>query len=372
MYHYDLRGSTTAITNMQNTVTDRYTYGSYGELLSHTGTSTTPFLYNGRDGVMTDSNGLNYMRARYYSPTLKRFINADTLKGSIKDGETLNNYAYANGNPISMVDPFGRCADSTDNGTNSTVNISLDVSTGTVVYDGNKISLPTELYDIDRDNSLANSSKVVLANLTLNWYNASTQDEKDYILAQIEAVRNYISEHKVSEWTESFLANCINQNIGGLVGILTDKATGLTDVEELNKQIYYTKGAYMMCSVVNATSDALKMGNKVHYDQLNGGDGEWLPSQLRDMYSETTFKFTKRGEKGADVEYLDGVHPSEYENNPMKWPEGFNYGDFKPGTGSGYKTFLKDINKGKLPFDTTYLPYDPESGKLQYEPEVIP
>jgi hypothetical protein len=51
------------------------------------------------------------MRARYYSPTLKRFINADTLKGSINDGETLNNYAYANGNPISMVDPFGRCAD---------------------------------------------------------------------------------------------------------------------------------------------------------------------------------------------------------------------------------------------------------------------
>jgi RHS repeat-associated protein len=116
MYHYDLRGSTTAITNKQNTVTDRYTYGSYGELLSHTGTSTTPFLYNGRDGVMTDSNGLNYMRARYYSPTLKRFINADTLKGSIKDGETLNNYAYANGNPISMVDPFGRCADLASDG----------------------------------------------------------------------------------------------------------------------------------------------------------------------------------------------------------------------------------------------------------------
>ncbi|MBK1811937.1 DUF1906 domain-containing protein [Clostridium sp. YIM B02505] len=111
VYHYDLRGSTTAITNMQQVVTDRYTYGAYGELLTHTGTATTSFLYNGRDGVMTDSNGLYYMRARYYSPELKRFINADTLKGSINNGETLNNYAYANGNPISMVDPFGRCAD---------------------------------------------------------------------------------------------------------------------------------------------------------------------------------------------------------------------------------------------------------------------
>lgn len=42
---------------------------------------------------------------------MKRFINADILKGSIENGETLNNYAYANGNPISMVDPFGRCAE---------------------------------------------------------------------------------------------------------------------------------------------------------------------------------------------------------------------------------------------------------------------
>jgi RHS repeat-associated protein len=111
VYHYDLRGSTTAITNMQQVVTDRYTYGAYGELLTHTGTAATSFLYNGRDGVMSDSNGLYYMRARYYSPELKRFINADTLKGSVSNGETLNNYAYANGNPISMVDPFGRCAD---------------------------------------------------------------------------------------------------------------------------------------------------------------------------------------------------------------------------------------------------------------------
>ena len=54
------------------------------------------------------------MRARYYSPEMKRFINADTLKGSISNGVTLNNYAYANGNPISMIDPFGRCADSSN------------------------------------------------------------------------------------------------------------------------------------------------------------------------------------------------------------------------------------------------------------------
>lgn len=40
-----------------------------------------------------------------------RFINADTYKGTIEDSTTLNNYAYANGDPISLVDPLGKSAE---------------------------------------------------------------------------------------------------------------------------------------------------------------------------------------------------------------------------------------------------------------------
>jgi len=32
----------------------------YGELLGSTGDTDTPFLFNGRDGVVTDANGLYY------------------------------------------------------------------------------------------------------------------------------------------------------------------------------------------------------------------------------------------------------------------------------------------------------------------------
>ena len=107
VYHYDYRGSTVALTNLQGSVTDTFTYDTYGKLTTRTGTTATPFLYNGRDGVMSDENGLVYMRARYYSPTFKRFINADVVAGSITNSITLNRYAYANGNPVSNVDPFG-------------------------------------------------------------------------------------------------------------------------------------------------------------------------------------------------------------------------------------------------------------------------
>ena len=46
-------------------------------LVKRSGTTDTPLLYNGKYGVMTDANGLCYMRARYYNPYLRRFINAD-------------------------------------------------------------------------------------------------------------------------------------------------------------------------------------------------------------------------------------------------------------------------------------------------------
>ena len=106
-YHFDFRGSTIAITNASGNITDTFAYDTYGKIISRTGTSEIIFGYNGRDGVVTDDNGLIYMRARYYSPAMKRFINADVVAGAISNAITLNRFAYANGNPVSFVDPFG-------------------------------------------------------------------------------------------------------------------------------------------------------------------------------------------------------------------------------------------------------------------------
>jgi RHS repeat-associated protein len=102
-YHYDSRGSTVALTDGSGNVTDRIEYSAYGVTTRRTGTTDTAFLYNGRYGVMTDANGLLFMRARYYNPYICRFINADPAGF----GGGLNFYAFADGNPISETDPFG-------------------------------------------------------------------------------------------------------------------------------------------------------------------------------------------------------------------------------------------------------------------------
>ena len=106
-YHSDIRGSTTVLTNEQGLVTDRYAYGTYGEVEHFEGNTSQPFQYNGRDGVMHDVNGLYYMRARYYHSELKRFLNRDVIRGDITEGQTFNRYAYVNGDPVRYVDPLG-------------------------------------------------------------------------------------------------------------------------------------------------------------------------------------------------------------------------------------------------------------------------
>ncbi|KJS02036.1 MAG: hypothetical protein VR68_03985, partial [Peptococcaceae bacterium BRH_c4a] len=52
-YHYDLRGSTVALTDQSGNITDRFIYGPYGELAEQEGKTATPFLFSGNYGVMT-------------------------------------------------------------------------------------------------------------------------------------------------------------------------------------------------------------------------------------------------------------------------------------------------------------------------------
>ncbi len=105
-YHFDFRGSTVALTDENKQVVERFQYSPYGTLLSGD-VSTTPFLFNGMYGVMTDESGLYYMRARFYSPEIRRFVNQDVLLGDIFEGQTLNRYAFVTGQPVNFVDPFG-------------------------------------------------------------------------------------------------------------------------------------------------------------------------------------------------------------------------------------------------------------------------
>jgi RHS repeat-associated protein len=82
----------------------RTAYDDFGNLATNSSeTISNSFKYVGKFGVQTDLPDLLYMRARYYLPSVGRFINHDP----IGLGGELNLYAYVENNPINKSDPIG-------------------------------------------------------------------------------------------------------------------------------------------------------------------------------------------------------------------------------------------------------------------------
>ncbi len=53
------------------------------------------------------ARGLYFYHARYYDPTLARFIQPDTIVPNPGDPQSLNRYSYAANNPVRYTDPSG-------------------------------------------------------------------------------------------------------------------------------------------------------------------------------------------------------------------------------------------------------------------------
>ena len=105
-YHYDKRGSTTAILQPNGTLIKGYTYDEFGNLKQGgVGSFLNEVTFTG--SVTDTSSGLQYMNARFYQPSTGRFLTQDTYSGSPYDPWTQHLYSYCGNNPTSMVDPTG-------------------------------------------------------------------------------------------------------------------------------------------------------------------------------------------------------------------------------------------------------------------------
>jgi RHS repeat-associated protein len=124
-YHTDALGSTLALSNTAGAVATSYSYEPFGRT-QVIGTSANPFQYTGREN---DGSGLYYYRARYYSPSMQRFLREDPLNISmlrlmqqqlitsslanqfislkLRYPQDLNPYIYVYNNPLIYIDPFG-------------------------------------------------------------------------------------------------------------------------------------------------------------------------------------------------------------------------------------------------------------------------
>ncbi len=104
MFHENGLGSTRLLSDENGEVLESYQYDAYGNLIGgEIGDTSHLFAGEQRDSL----TGLDYLRARYYDPTLGRFISRDAYQGSLNDPMSQHKYQYAHANPVVNTDPTG-------------------------------------------------------------------------------------------------------------------------------------------------------------------------------------------------------------------------------------------------------------------------
>jgi RHS repeat-associated protein len=105
-YYTDPQGTVLATADAQGNILSRSDYRPYGEQAQG-----APASGPGYTGHVNDPDtDLVYMQARYYDPTVGRFLSADPASMGPGSPTQFNRYAYGANNPVSNVDPDGRNA----------------------------------------------------------------------------------------------------------------------------------------------------------------------------------------------------------------------------------------------------------------------
>ena len=141
-YNRDHQGSIHTLTNEAGEVVESFRYNeSYGTIVSHTKREETlnPYCYTGRE---FETEELYYYRARYYDPTIGRFISNDPIEFLAGD---FNFYRYVGNSPVGWVDPWGLLSNtSATTSSTSTQQVRIP-GTRQTVYSGStsRISTPS-------------------------------------------------------------------------------------------------------------------------------------------------------------------------------------------------------------------------------------
>ncbi len=114
-------------------------YYPWGDARYNVGSQVTKYQFTGH--AWDGGTGLYFYGARWYDPSIGRFLSADTLVPSPGDPQSLNRYAYVLNNPLRHRDSSGHIP----------IDYLLDI--GGILFD---------LYQMHRDPSPENQQALVL------------------------------------------------------------------------------------------------------------------------------------------------------------------------------------------------------------------
>lgn len=266
-------GDIVRVTDVNRNVLNSYEYDIWGNVIVQSETMSNPFKYTGE--VLDNESGYYYLRARYYDPSIGRFINEDTYEGDIKNPLSLNLYTYVHNNPLTNVDPTGHYCISADG--NNSHGGTCSSSTSTYVDDkymkGQPIITNGTLYG-----SLG--QKTVMVSKPYNYWSNNPYHSE----STADAMDRIISDNNQSNWMKpaldgvaeiiaTFATAGITAEVKAATSGFTATASGANNIATMGKLVnkltiqeaksIFTSTGRLEQSVINKSSSIIP-GNELN------------------------------------------------------------------------------------------------------------
>jgi RHS repeat-associated protein len=316
----DHLGSVSAVLDDTGALLSQQRYLPFGgERPIDGGIYETDFGYTGQRDL--DAVGLMDYNARWYDPSLGRFVSPDGLTIFPASSQSTNRYAYVKNNPTRFVDPDGYCPRPTNwNGdTTSIVCIDLFISTERIIFgmgfgdyrtfDSNSSTEASRAYvyiHLDSDGRVINVdphvnesctvlgcagpypefnnfevSQSSLGRVSVSWH--LTNGISGALLTQSE---NFRTPGSPTSELLSMFARKLGEQIGSIDGALTLSTDGThTNLTSLNRDPYPSLEIYSYTRRLGTLEATTVWESQEQYDPIFG----LSPNAPRDTYKRPTY-----------------------------------------------------------------------------------
>ena len=285
--HPDHLGSAQTGTDQSGNVVWREQYTPFGEKWQATAANDDQAGFTGH---ITDSaTGLTYMQARYYDPTIGRFLSIDPV-GFMESGYNpgmFNRYSYAVNNPTNLTDPTGMCVDGVTCPAPAPIENSVNTVTTTTNSTGSETDTRTTTHmssDLSNVSIEQSGSIERLPQASLSGAVATVTPEMQ------ERLFNFSDQQGTTvQVTSGVRTPAQNTRVGGSAGsshLATNNAHaadikigGQTPAQTADQAL--SSGQFNRVNEYNPSLPSYRGGNGVHVDlKASGNQGRftnWIP-----------------------------------------------------------------------------------------------
>jgi RHS repeat-associated protein len=226
-------------------VVNSYAYDVWGNITSQKEETPNPFKYTGE--VYDEETGLYYLRARYYDPSIGRFLNEDTYEGQIDNPLSQNLYTYVSNNPLIYSDPSGHRQEWGSGGGGMGNSSYVDLTSLTqlqltaIIADNNQPNATRQgaMDEIVRRNFLLVENGAFIAAKSVK---AAINGAKKAVKAgeSVKEIQNVISTTRVGQWmSKTEYADFVKNGIIPRTNVLTKGKEGF--IKQANKGDYFVE-----------------------------------------------------------------------------------------------------------------------------------